>query len=197
MITVRQIERLWMAQMYRRLVSELVCNRAEAAFGFTDDLSRPATAAAIAMVRLDELSQAHVRLFARLLRAVLSAQEADGGWGDPVATALCLRALMCCRGQGLAIDRGLAYLANLQKTEGIWPKEPIRRLGADATVSAFILFELADSEAFRQAVRFQDAVRWVQHNHGGLEPSVRPLWESVARRCHMTTGKPEQMVVWS
>jgi hypothetical protein len=180
-------------------VREFVENRAEAMFGLTtgDDLARPCIAAAVAMVRLDELAQSHVRLFGKLLRTVLTSQEPDGGWGDPVATALCLRALMCSRGQGVAIERGLQYLTNLQKSEGIWPKEPIRRLDADPVTSAFILFELGGSEEFRRVVRFGDAVRWFQQSQEALESHVQELWERVARRCDVGTARPAQMLVWS
>jgi len=132
-----------------------------------------------------------------MLRTVLTAQESDGGWGDPVVTALCLRALMCCDGQGVSVERGLNYLANLQKSEGIWPKEPIRRLDGDATVSAFILFELGGFENFRRAVRFEDAVRWFQQSIGGLEPGVRDLWERIARRCHVSREMQAEVAMWS
>src|SRR2546428_386722 len=84
-------------------------------------------------------------------RALLAAQNVnDGGWGDPVVTALCVRALLCGRGNGPSIDFGLRYLANLQKTEGVWPAGPIRRLPADPAASAFVLFQLGDRPHFRR-----------------------------------------------
>ena len=131
MITVRQIERLWNANTYPKLLRELLSARPEASLRLEADLQRSTPIAALAMIRLDELSQSYVPLFDRLLRTLLNDQQSDGGWGDPLTTALCLRTLMCDNGQGVAIDRGLTYLANLQKTEGIWPATPIRRMPAD------------------------------------------------------------------
>ena len=81
----------------------------------------------LGIIRLDELCQSASSLYPELVRALLAEQESDGGWHDPMTTALCLRALLCGRGGGLAIERGLAFLANLQKPQGLWPKAPIRR----------------------------------------------------------------------
>src|SRR3954453_17414663 len=127
MITVRQIERYWMAKDYPRLYRELVAARPEAGFRLEVDVRAP-LAAAMAIIRLDELAQSHVPLYSRLLRSILTSQEADGGWGAPVTTALCVRALLCGSGNGYAVDLGIEYLANLQKTEGIWPNLPLRRM---------------------------------------------------------------------
>src|SRR5687768_14334307 len=106
MITVRQIERTWNAKEYDRLVRELLGGRPEARYRFEMELTRAPLAAALAVIRLDELAQGYVPLYSRLVRALLSTQEADGGWGDPATTALCCRALACGNGNGLAIDRG-------------------------------------------------------------------------------------------
>src|SRR5271170_7596948 len=121
MMTVRQIERLWTAKSYEKLLTELLCNRAEG--GMLDRLAgSPAIlAAANAMIRLDELNQSDAGVFGLLLRTILAAQEADGGWGDPLATAWCLRALALDRGCGDAVERGIDYLASLQQDAGIWP----------------------------------------------------------------------------
>ena len=115
MITVRQVERDWNARHYEKLFRELTAFRPEASFRFEFEDNRSTPAAAMALIRLEELSQAHVPLYGRLLRAVLASQDQrDGGWSDPMVTALCLRALMAGRGNGLAIDLGLRYLADLQ-----------------------------------------------------------------------------------
>ncbi|MDB5299941.1 MAG: hypothetical protein JWO87_1604, partial [Phycisphaerales bacterium] len=104
MVTVRQIERFWNARSYKRLAQDLVAARPEGSFAL-EGLDRPAVAASLAMIRLEELNQAHLPFYTTLLRAVLAAQDADGGWGEPAATALCLRALLCSRGDGPAIER--------------------------------------------------------------------------------------------
>src|SRR5215213_5041114 len=152
MTTVRQIERCWNAKEYRKLFRELVSARPEAMLRLEVEVRAP-LAAAIAVIRLEELTQAHVPLCGKLIRAILATQEADGGWGEPVTTALCLRALLCSRGDGSAVDRGMEYLGNLQKEEGIWPAQPLRRMPADPHASAFVLGQLADSPAFRRVVR--------------------------------------------
>src|SRR5438309_208963 len=78
----------------------------------------------------------------------------------PAARAPSPRALLCGRGDGIAIDRGMEYLANLQKDEGIWPAQPLRRMPADAHVSAFILSQLGDHPTFAESVRLSDALDW-------------------------------------
>jgi hypothetical protein len=183
MITVRQIERTWSAKQYERLLRDLLAARPEGGFQLRLESGCAASAAAIAVIRLDELSQAHVPVCSQLIRTILANQQADGGWGDPAVTALCLRALLCCNGQGAAIERGMQALAALQKTEGIWPREPLRRMPADALVSAFILFELGDNVLFRQSLRFDQAVAWFTANEGLLDGESRRLWERAHVRC--------------
>src|SRR4051794_26872760 len=100
MITFRQIDRLLNEQQHRRLYKELVTGRPEASFpSLEPSLARAIGVAALGMIRLDELSQSHVPLYRRLLNIVLTAQQSDGGWGDLMTTALCVRALLCGGGQ--------------------------------------------------------------------------------------------------
>ena len=177
MMTVRQIERHWNARAYERLFRELVAMRPEAALRLGIDLSRPVCAAALAVIRLDELNQSNAKLYPTLIRTLIAAQERDGGWGDLVTTALCLRALLCGSGDGMAIERGLSYLAALQKPEGIWPAIPIRRITADPYVSDLILYQLADKPKFREAIRIDDAAQWFSNNPAVLDDETRQLWE--------------------
>lgn len=190
MTTIRQIERAWVAKDYDRLLHELLMARPEASLrlGFSTGLALPT--AAMAVVRLDELSQTHVPLYGRLIRTIVAAQEADGGWGDPVVTALCLRALLCGGGDGVCIDRGMGYLANLQKAEGLWPAVPLRRMPADPFVSAVILQQLGDAPAFRSVVRFADAVLWFEMHEGGLDDETRRVWELARVRCRLRPLAP-------
>jgi len=185
MMTVRQIERHWNARNYGRLLADLLAARPEASLHLGIDMARPpaAAAAALAIIRLDELSQSDRKVHQPLLRAILSAQQADGGWGDFVITALCLRALLCGNGNGIAIERGMKYLADLQKPEGIWPNVPIRRMPADPYVSALILYQLADQPRFRQTIRIGDAVKWFARNQPNLDAESRELWQRASRRC--------------
>ena len=185
MITIRQIERAWTARTYEKLFRELVAARPEAAFRFELEQGRAIPAAAMAVIRLDELSQSHVPLAGTLVRALLAGQEKDGGWGDVMTTALCLRALLCSTGDGVAIERGLQYLANLQKAEGVWPAVPLRRMPADGYASAFVLYELGDNARFRGAVRFDDAVEWFEAHEPALDPETRRLWSRARHRCRI------------
>jgi hypothetical protein len=198
MITVRQIERLWSGKAYEKLFRELLAARPEASLRLEMELGRSTPAAALALIRLDELSQSFVPLYDRLLRTLLNDQQGDGGWGDPMTTALCLRALMCGQGNGLAVDRGLMYLAQMQKPEGIWPNVPIRRMPADPYVSAFILLQLGESLAFRQAVRFFEALNWFETNESALDPEARKLWDRASLRCGLKVSqKPVDAHLWS
>src|SRR4051794_9974260 len=111
MQTIRQIERYWSARQHDRLARELLAARPEFSHRLVAELSHSVPTAALALIRLDELNQARHPLNQTLIRHIIAAQEGDGGWGDPLITALCLRALTCNRGQGPSVDRGIAYLA--------------------------------------------------------------------------------------
>jgi hypothetical protein len=199
MITVRQMERLWQSKSYERLFRELLAARQEASLRMQLELGRSIPAAALAIIRLDELSQTYVPLYSQLIRTVLNDQHSDGGWGDPMTTAICLRALMCGQGHGIAIDRGLLYLANMQKPEGIWPNVPIRRMPADPYVSAFILLQLGHKPAFRQAVRFFQALNWFESNGSGLDPDARRMWDRARTRCGLNISERRvgRAALWS
>ena len=67
-------------------------------------------AAAMAIVRLDELTQSHLPLYAKLIRFILDAQESDGGWGDPAVTALCILASSAARARGQRLTPALGTL---------------------------------------------------------------------------------------
>ena len=185
MLTVRQMEREWVERKYEKLFDALVAARPEAMYPFDLSGGRAIPAAAMALVRLEELNQSHVPLYGRLVRALLAAQNAnDGGWGDPAVTALCLRALMAGRGNGVAVERGLDYLAELQKTDGLWPAGPIRRMAADPGTTAFLLYQLGDKPAFRSAVRFDEAMDWFESRGRRLEVDVKQWWELARMKCH-------------
>jgi hypothetical protein len=185
MQTLRQIDRFWNARQYGKLAQELLRARMEFSPRLLAELANPVATAAMALIRLDELNQGFHPLSQKLIRTIIAAQEGDGGWGDLMVSALCLRALTCNRGQGPAIDRGMAYLATLQKEQGAWPAFPIRRTPQDAYVSAFILFQLADQPAFRAAVRFDDAVQWLAQNEPTFDPETARLWRRAGLRCRL------------
>jgi len=180
MTTVKQMERQWDAKDHDKLLTEVLVARPDAAgFGV---MKGAIPTAAMVLVRLDELNQGFIPFASKLTRLLLGAQEADGGWGDAMLTAVCLRALTAGGGTGVAIERGMNYLAMLQKPEGIWPSIPIRRTPGDATMSAFILMQLSGHESFRSTVRFADACRWFESHSSELDPVAKRLWGYLSAR---------------
>jgi hypothetical protein len=142
MLTAKQIERWLDSADFGRLARELLAGRAELSARTLLDCSKKVPCAALTLIRLDELTQSHVPLAGKVIHILLSSQEADGGWGDAPTTALVLRALSTARGHGQAMSRGLAYLAALQKEDGLFPLIPIRRAEADELASSLVLHHL-------------------------------------------------------
>ena len=182
MMTVRQIERLWTGRSFNRLVTELYKGRPESAPRLKKELDSEPAALAMALIRLDELSQAHVPLYRRLLNRLITLQHPDGGWLDPATTALCAKALSLQNGGGVALGNAFRYLAELQKDVGIWPSHPIRRMDADPLVSAFILYHLADHPDFRETVRIDDAINWFEKNAAKADEETATLWRRGSAR---------------
>jgi hypothetical protein len=197
MLTVRRIERLWNERKYLQILEELIAPRVEAAAVAELAETPAASAAALALVRLDELHQPQAALCPRLIRSLLALQQTDGGWGDVATTALCLRALCLQNGQGRAIERGLEYLAALQQPGGIWPKIPIRRMPEDALVSAFVLAQLADNERFRDSIRFDAALDWFHCHRWSLDPGAQSLWDHARLRIPAVVTTPAGVGNWS
>jgi len=110
---------------------------------------------------------------------------------------LCIRALACGDGHGVAIERVLTYLAQLQKSEGIWPKVPFRRMPGDAFVSAFVLFELGDLEGFRRTSRVTDAIDWFHGNVATLDPDTRRMWDRAAAKQTRRARNADAVGLWS
>jgi hypothetical protein len=197
MQTVKQIERLWNARQYTRLFRELLANRPESSFPLQIESPTSAAAAALGIIRLDELTQPQVPLYSTLIRAIVASQEKDGGWGDATITTLCLRALMLGRNTcGEAIARGLDYLATLQRSDGLWPKIPLRRMPGDANLTAFVLYQLGDDERFGAAVNLSAAAGWFAANESSLELETQLLWDRAQLRCRAQRLR-EPMLMWS
>jgi len=183
MTTTRQMEKFWTAGQYGKLVDELLAGRPEERPAVRNALQPMLAAAALSVIRLDELAGSHQPLARGLVAALLARQGGDGGWSDPLTTALVVRALCCTHGDGLAVRRGINYLADLQKSEGLWPVEPLRRMPADATATAFVLLQLGDDERFRQAVRFEEAMAWFGSTDRHLDADASELWRHARLRC--------------
>ena len=147
MMTIRQVDRLWQLKAYERLIDELCTGRAEAVGGIRQLLQGAVPAAALTVIRMTELHQAHQPHVAKMVRFLLAAQTPAGGWGDAASTALAVRALAAGRGAGAAIERGIEALQELQKEDGEWPREAFRRFPGDPAVTAFVLLQLVESRS--------------------------------------------------
>ncbi|HEV7301864.1 MAG TPA: hypothetical protein VGN72_21185 [Tepidisphaeraceae bacterium] len=171
MTTTKRIERLWSAKDYARLLGELLSGRSEDLPRARTDINAKLAATALGIIRLDEFNQSHLPLCGQLIRMILTAQEADGGWADPMTTALCVRALHCSRGNGVAGDRGLEALARLQKSDGSFPAEPIRRLPSDAFATAFVVYEVGDIAG--QWLDVPRAMNWLASVESSFDDATR------------------------
>ena len=182
MITLRQLERLWQEKAYGRMSGLLLEMRPESSLRLAQECARPTCIAALAIIRLDELAQAHNPFCARMIRTILASQEADGGFGDALTTALCIRALSCSGGHGSAIDRALGYLGTIQKEDGSWPRIPLRRFPGDAFTTALILYHLGESESFMRATRGEAAFDWLSAHESELDAETTRLLRSLRLR---------------
>jgi hypothetical protein len=184
MLTVRHIEKLWDARKYPRLFNELIALRVEAVAA-TEMAENPcAAAAAMSLIRIDEMMQSHAAICPKLIRALLATQEQDGGWKDPCTTAMAVKALSLQNGAGESIERGLDYLADRQEAGGLWTKIPAGRMPEDLLVSAFVLLQLGDNDRFRQKVDFPAALARIAQaaEKAGLEPTAKTLWDHARLR---------------
>ncbi len=197
MITVRQLERLWQSRSSQRLVGDLLALRPEYSLILEAQCQNPVAAAALALLRLDEIGQSNVPLARTLLCSILEAQQADGGWADPITTALALRALVVNDGHGLAVDRTLAYLAHLQKTDGAWPNSAVRRLPADGMTTGMVLLALAEVPKAPEMVRFDDALTWMRSHEETFDPTTSKLWSLVQRRTRSARRLTYPATQWS
>lgn len=196
MVTVRQLERLWVEKQYERIIRLCLEMRAEASVRLVTELSqKAASAAGMMVIRLDELGLSHMPFCRELIRVVIQGQKSDGGWGDPLATAVSLRALLCGGGDGMCVEKGIEYLADLQKEDGLWPRVALRRLPGDAFVTAFILLQLGDQARFAEAIRADDAMAWLQEHEDALDLETARLWRSLAVR--RGRRRPNLVPSWS
>ncbi|HEV8378432.1 MAG TPA: hypothetical protein VGP99_06245 [Tepidisphaeraceae bacterium] len=182
MITVRQLERLWQEKAFARISGLLLEMRPESSLRLAQELTRATPIAAVVIIRLDELAQAHTPFCSRMIRTILAAQELDGGFGDALTTTLAIRALSCSSGHGPAIDRALNYLGTLQKEDGSWPRIPLRRFPGDAFTTALILYHLGENEAFIHSTRAEAAFDWLSAHEPELDIETTRLFRTLRLR---------------
>ncbi|MDW8263074.1 MAG: hypothetical protein RMJ35_11160 [Phycisphaerales bacterium] len=183
MTTIRQLDRLWNAKEHSRLVAEIAVGRPEL-LAVARHLLGPVAAAAVGVIRLDELGQAHQPLSGRLIRTLLASQHEDGSWGDLAVTVLALRALRCGGGSGQAVQRALDFLQSQQELTGGWPYQPVGRMPPDPLMTAFVLLTLADDPMIAARLSFPAAAAWLRGQLARLDAPIRRLAERAIRRVH-------------
>jgi len=182
MTTPRLLERLWNERKYPQLIDLLRAGRADLDPAVATRLTGPTAAAALAVIRLDELGQSLHPFASVAIRALIASQQPDGGWGDLAVTAMALRALRCSRGTGHVVTRGMQFLAAMQKPAGAWPTEPIRRLPADPALTAFILLHLAGDGDLARLARVDEALDWLHRHRCEIAPETRPWVDRATAR---------------
>lgn len=190
MLSVNLIQRHFHANRLDSLLDALSANGLELPLPLLIRLGQVnASAVAMALRRVVELTYGPTGLSRELAGHLLKAQQPDGSYGrDPLATATVVSALgrLFTEQPGAAgddardaRDRALAALASLQGEDGLFRSS---ELGVDRTqqeraqCSAFILFLLAGDEEFRHTVRFADLLNWFEQRRDDLEDDTRRLW---------------------
>ncbi|HMO25672.1 MAG TPA: hypothetical protein PKB10_05335 [Tepidisphaeraceae bacterium] len=175
MTTARQIQKLWQTHDYKRLARLCLEARADALEPVIPTLACPVGAAALALLRLTELSPFPTPMHAGLAQVLANHQHNDGGWGEPVLTAIAVRALLLADLQRDRASAGMANLGRLQRDDGLWPGGGTHRLPGDPVVTLFVLLQLGTESAFRFVTRIDRAIEAID-THPGLDaPSRRAL----------------------
>ena len=72
MTTVRQMERLWNARSFSRLLRDMLANRVDGMFALEAEMNIAPAAVAAAIIRMDELGQAHLPLATTFINFLLT-----------------------------------------------------------------------------------------------------------------------------
>ncbi len=173
MISLLQIQRLVEEKSYGRLIDRILTNGRSVEPAVAKKLHHtemlvPA-AYGLALQRCCELSYGPTEIAHEVAMRLLIRQRDDGSFGgSPAATAIAARGLLESTHQqrevGAAVDdravigvtRSLASLARAQSADGLF--------GTDVVVADIVLWQLADCEAFRSAVRFDALVNTVNRS---------------------------------
>lgn len=162
MTSVRQIDGLWSEGRTRQLVTELTRFRPDFPASLIDSLSSSAVvAAALAMMRLQELDQTLFASYEGLERKLLASQAEDGSFGSIPVTALACRALLVEPTSSEALRKGLEYLGSMQREDGSFPIDSPRRLPGDLLTTALCIYHLSRDDRAKRALRFELAGRWL------------------------------------
>ena len=196
MTTVKQMDGMWTDGQGKKLFAELSKFRPDVPEFLTAELGGSAVAtAALSMIRLQELSQTRTSLYRALLARLTVTQEADGGWGDALATTLATRALLNEPEGRSAGMKAVILLGNLQKEDGSFPRETIRRLSGDALATAFILAHLSRISDVANRFRLEAAINHLVESRSTASPLTLPLIKLAISRASSQIGGQARGIV--
>jgi len=162
MLTHRHIERLWNQEDHRKLFAALAVGRAEFPADVVAELAgRPLSTAALAVIRLAELNQTRCAVFPRLVNFLLASRDIDHIWGDVMTSAMVIRALRVVVSSGPVVDESCRALAALQKDDGSFPDQAVRRMTGDPLTTALVIALLGDDRTFADAISIDAALKWL------------------------------------
>jgi hypothetical protein len=189
MTTVRQINGLLTEGHTGRLFGELCQYRSDVPPALMAELGGSALAtAALAAIRLQELSQTQTPVSRNLIAKLVASQESNGGWGNTLVTAMATRALLNDPESRPAAIRGVVLLTQLQKDDGSLPREAVRRLPGDAIATAFVLVQLARSAEFANRFRLEAAVHTLTTARATIAPAMLPFVKLAVQRASSMIG---------
>lgn len=189
MTTVRQINGLLTDGQTGRLFAELCQYRSDVPPVLMGELGQSALAtAALAAIRLQELSQIQTSVYKNLIAKLVSSQESNGGWSNTLVTALVTRALLNDPCSRPAAIRGIVLLTQLQKDDGSLPREAIRRLPGDVAATAFVLVQLARSAEFSNRFRLEAAVHTLTSARPTTPSTLLPFVKLAIQRASSMIG---------
>lgn len=164
MLSKKRIEQGILAGDWQRLLDDVLANGRQVDLPIRMRLSQadtlPIASVALALRRLNELEFALSPTAAAVVQGLVAGQEADGSFGTVAATAMVVRALIATLEQpgcetleprvSEAIELAVRFLALHQGDNGLWFDSEI-----DSAITAW---QLADSQAFTNAVRMEDLI---------------------------------------
>ncbi len=186
MLSINLIERLFESKRYDRLLESVAENGMGLPLVLRVRLSQSDTSAiALALRRLVDLTYGPTALAQRMANALIARQRPDGSFdSDPLVTATAIAALhqftsSQADNAGPAeqtLARAMASLAAAQCNDGLFNSPSDRSDEDRALTAAFILFLLADDEAFRLSVCIADLLGWFEQHHDQLATHTGRLW---------------------
>lgn len=201
MLSVHLIERTLENGDFDRLLRDLGDNGTPMPLPLRVRLGAGSTAGiGLALRRLVELTYGPTDLSRRLLDRLVSAQRPDGAFAidddpqaDPLTTAVAIAALQrvatdhaAARTDLLddAIRRGEAALFAMQGGDGLFTAPSDRSVDDRALTTAFIVFLLGNSSAFRDGIHLAQTHRWFEHRCGRLDRHTQNLWDLASIGIH-------------